>query len=388
MSTEPLPIPVLDPRNEATLVESAIARVETASDGQLNDFSAHSPLRALLEGQAFAQAELLWYLNQLPTALALAYLKIAGVERNLGTTATARLQFSLTTALTTPYTIPAGFSVSDGAGELLYYTDAVLVIPPGSVSGSMTATAAELGPEYNLPAYAINSFQLPLAFLATVANLEAAGGGTNAETVEAAIARGLEAIRSRQVLITADDYQDKGAELIGVGARGYAIPLLGADKISEQLGAVHVFVLNADGSRPSTQQCSAAQAAMQQLSPLGTAVYCSPLEPTPVDVRAIARYTTGVNPTTVASGIWTALSNYLSPLNFRPGQSVLVKEVEYLIRAEAGIEYVQSVTLGGFATNQPMPLRYAVAAGRSLFLELVDAQGRVLPFGFGVGDPD
>ena len=73
-----IPSIILDPRNEDEVILSAYDRVRSASNGIINDFSLSSPIAALIEGQAFVQMELLWYLNQLPTALALEVFRLLG----------------------------------------------------------------------------------------------------------------------------------------------------------------------------------------------------------------------------------------------------------------------------------------------------------------------
>jgi hypothetical protein len=56
----------LDPRNTSALVRDTQTKIFLESDGSLNDFSPASPLSAIVEGQAYAQNELLYYLNSLP----------------------------------------------------------------------------------------------------------------------------------------------------------------------------------------------------------------------------------------------------------------------------------------------------------------------------------
>ena len=68
-SYAPLPNVLLDPRNEAELVQAAARRVYESSNATINDFSSGSPIMALLEGQAFAQAELLQFANQFPESV-------------------------------------------------------------------------------------------------------------------------------------------------------------------------------------------------------------------------------------------------------------------------------------------------------------------------------
>jgi len=65
----PLPSVSIDPRTEAEIVQQASQRVYEASNQTLNDFSAGNPLSALLEGQAFAQGEFLFWANQLPDSI-------------------------------------------------------------------------------------------------------------------------------------------------------------------------------------------------------------------------------------------------------------------------------------------------------------------------------
>ena len=67
----PLPVVSIDPRNEAELVQEASQRVYDASNQTLNDFSSGNPLAALIEGQAFAQGEFLFWANQLPEKILL-----------------------------------------------------------------------------------------------------------------------------------------------------------------------------------------------------------------------------------------------------------------------------------------------------------------------------
>ena len=86
----------LDPRNEAQLVNAAAKRVYDASNAKLNDFSAGNPMMALLEGQAFAQGEFLYWANQLPQSILLEWIgPFLGAMRRLGTPSTTRLTVAI-----------------------------------------------------------------------------------------------------------------------------------------------------------------------------------------------------------------------------------------------------------------------------------------------------
>lgn len=71
--TVPLQLVPIDDRAEEALVEQARLAVYTASGGLLNDFSPNSAIASLIEGQAFAAAELLYRVNKLPLNLVIAF---------------------------------------------------------------------------------------------------------------------------------------------------------------------------------------------------------------------------------------------------------------------------------------------------------------------------
>ncbi|NDC40619.1 MAG: hypothetical protein EBZ77_03570 [Chitinophagia bacterium] len=385
----PLVIPTLDPRTEATLVEYALDRVYTASGGTLNSFAASSPARALIEGQAFAGAELLYYLNQLPEAMALAYLQIAGIQQILGTSAIATLTFTLTAPLTTAYTIPIGYEVST-SGNLKFTTDTNLIISAGNISGTVTATAAAIGSTYNVGAYTITRLSQALAYLASVTNTEPASGGTDGETVDQTKSRAFAAIR-RRGLISADDYEEETRSLLGPGSIAKAIGNLAADKVSTRAGSVHVFCLNPDGQTLSTAQLGTIQAALQAKSNITIAVYTSSVDVQDITVRVVAKLPSGQNPQTLADDINDKLSAYLKPGNLPLGETILVKELEYLVRL-SGVETVQSVILGlvnqsQLAANLALPYSYSAGNMLDLVVELVDGSS-IFSYAYGQGDPD
>ena len=104
----PLPAVNIDPRNEAELVNAAAKRVYDASNSKLNDFSAGNPLMALLEGQAFAQGEFLFWANQLPESVLIEWIgPFLGAMRRLGTASSTRLTLGFTPQLV-QFIVPVG----------------------------------------------------------------------------------------------------------------------------------------------------------------------------------------------------------------------------------------------------------------------------------------
>jgi hypothetical protein len=370
----PLESPTIDDRSEADLVERAIARVYQESGGKINDFSTSSPARALIEGQAFAGAELLYRANKLPEAIAIEFLRIAGIQRRLGSASQTTLTFTLTAALSRPFTIPAGYQVRNISTRINFATDAVLVIPAGQISGTVAATCTQTGSKGNFAAYTLRELTQPLAFLGSVTNTIAATGGTDAETMEEVKSRAFASLR-RRGLVSANDYEEEVRSLLGLGSVAHCIGNLAADGISRQLGCAHVFCLNKDGSLLNSPQLFEVQTALQRRSHVSIAVYTSNVALFEIDLYVIAKLIPGTNPQSISSTIYQSLKNYLTPGKLPLGETIVLKELEYLVR-NAGVEYVQSVTMGEHAqprssTNLKLPQPYSVAKLRSVGVDLV-----------------
>jgi hypothetical protein len=373
------------------LVTYAADRVFAASNGRINDFAAGSPTLALIEGQAFAGAELLYYANQLPEAFAIAFLRIAGIQQRLGTFARVTLQFRLTTPLTTPYTIPQGYQVKATNGLVAFVTDQPLTISAGDIAGTVAATATVTGTVGNVGAFSLRTLTQPLAYLAGVDNLEAATGGTEAETPDEVKERAFAAIR-RRGLVSVDDYDQEAKAILGPGAIAQTIGNLSADRVSSERGAIHVFVLNQGGQPVSAAQLAVLQQQLQTKSHVSTTVAVSEIHVDPVELSIICGLTQGSNPQTTAEAIWAELGRYLSPGRLPIGQSIILKELEFLARQQRGVEYVQSLTCGPHlgelrGTNYALPYAYAAADLVAARVTLVDGSTNYT-YSFGLGDPD
>jgi len=132
----PLPSVSIDPRNEAQIVQDASQRVYEASGQTLNDFSAGNPLAALLEGQAFAQGEFLFWANQLPQSILIEWLgPFLGAMRRLGTPAVARLLITVPASDVVTF-IPAGTAFTTdpnqtGGEVFTFISDEEVSVPAG-----------------------------------------------------------------------------------------------------------------------------------------------------------------------------------------------------------------------------------------------------------------
>lgn len=384
--TEPLSEVILDNRNEEELLSQAQLRVFNESNGRLNDFSDNSPLAALLQGQVFACAEFLYYVNQLPLALVVDFLKITGVERSLGTKAKVILTFNLTLPQSTPFIIPQGFEVVDESGNYSFFTDAVLQIPPGIISGSVTATAESPGTAYNLPAYTITGPTQPLTFLSQVSNSEPSSGGTEEESIASVIQRGVTQLRLKN-LVSADDYEQAAETILGEGSVAKAVGLLAQNKVDEELGSVHLFLLNANQEPANSAQILQVKESLNPRIQLGSRLHVSPMELVDINAALIAKLSPGANVDTVIDDLWQAYQDYLNPSTYPVGQDILLNEVEYFLRLTNGIKNIQTLSLNGQPSNIPLLNLFSLPVASSLFIQLVSEEGVVYEALRGAGEP-
>lgn len=363
--------PEIDPRNEAELVEQAIAAVYSYSNGSLNDFSSASPLRVLVEGLCFAGAEILYYANNVIEALVVSYLSNYGISRSLGTASQTLLNFTLTSAFGTAIQLPAGTQVQTQNG-MIFSTDADLVFPAGAIVGTVAATAGTVGKATNVAANSINQMLQPLSYIQTVNNPTAATGGSDEETQQQAIDRGLAAVRRRN-LVSAADYEDYAKEILGVGSVAYAIGNRSGDGISYLPGSVCLYCLDAAGEAPNTADLTAL---VQQMSPrtmIGTALFTRPIELVETRIKVVAKITPGEAPDTVGDALWEAVKEYLDPNQRSMGGSLIRNELMVALGQTGAIEYVQSLLINNVGADMVLPNDHSMPKAFTLEVTLIDA---------------
>ena len=385
MSNLDLYLPSIDDRSEEEIYKGALNAVAAASNGRLNDFSDHNPLGVLVRAQAFAGAELLYRANKLPLSLLLTLLSLTGTERKLGSFAKASLTFTLTAPQPTAFTIPKGFEVI-GKDNAVFVTDKVLTFPVGSSVAKVSSTAKEIGERYNAPAFTLVRFTQPLAFLASVANLEAAQGGSAEESLQSAVDRGIQALSLRNP-VSALDFETLARDVMGGGSQAKAIGLLGADRTSYQIGAVHLFLLAPGGEPANPAVVADVLAALSSRILLGTSLYVSPMEVTPVSGYLVGRIAAQANPEDVANNLWNSFERFFNPSVYRPGDTVLIQELRHALRFSGGVEFIDAVEINSSALNLPMPNDFTLPTAYSLAIELTDPSGNIFSTIRGAGEP-
>ena len=275
----PLPSVSIDPRTEAEIVQQASQRVYEASNQTLNDFSAGNPLSALLEGQAFAQGEFLFWANQLPDSILIEWLgPFMGAMRRLGTAATAQL-IATVPASTQVTIIPAGATFTSNAnlsgGESFAYvsTDRIEV-PAGVTEFTITVTSQFVGAIYNVPANSITTTSAINVNSLTVTNPRPAVGGSDVETYQEVQERFFTLIR-RKNPVSAQDWQDFFVDFFGTGTLTSVQPNRPSQQPYNYLtdyllpnGRVSFFVLGPNGVELTATQLQRGQNAVNFFTPL------------------------------------------------------------------------------------------------------------------------
>lgn len=266
----PLPPIDLDPRNESELVAAAAQRVYEASGASINDFSSGSPVLALLEGQAFAQAELLAFANSFPESVLVEWIgPFLGAQRRTGAGAVVEIEFTIRPS-SQDYVVFPGFQVStdpnltDGQ-SISFVTADRLRIPPGEETGRVRAVSLLRGTFTNVPAGSIVNPVTSLAGVISVINPEAAAGGQDPELLQEVKERFFSLIRRRNP-VSAEDWEDFFADALGPGTGVNVLPRRSEKDIYrydtnfvESAPAVSFFVINPDGSPLTTAQRSSLQ---------------------------------------------------------------------------------------------------------------------------------
>lgn len=254
----PLPSVSLDPRNEAEIVQAAAQRVYQASGQTLNDFSSGNPLAALLEGQAFAQGEFLFWANQLPQSILIEWLgPFLGGMRRLGTPAIARLLIAAPPS-DTEILIPAGtpFTTDQnltGGEAFTFISESDTVIHPGETSVFATVSSQYVGAVYNCPANSITGTSAGDITNLTVTNPQPATGGSDVETYQEVQERFFTLIRRRNP-VSGEDWQNFFIDFYGIGTQTSVQPNRPNQGTYNYLtdylrpnGQVSFFVLGPDG---------------------------------------------------------------------------------------------------------------------------------------------
>lgn len=300
----------LDSRNVNDIVRAIQSRIHIESGGQLTDFTPASPLAAISEGQGFAQAELLYYLNSLPEAVTVQWLRNLGIQRRIGSRALVELTFFRVPGYSRPVTIPAGTKVYAAGGQAYVLLDQVRMT---EASATATAQSERWGTAYNVPAGSIGRIERNFLGLDSVTNNTAAEGGTDLETVEEMKIRAFE-LFGRRNLTSRSDFESEVASIAPEASLVRVLPY--EERFGEDSRGVFVVAGGDDGSPLSVPTQQQLLLSLRDRVPLDVKVYLATPSIVPVEVVLNVLWdprVTGTFTDTLAESLKTILQDIVYP---------------------------------------------------------------------------
>jgi len=320
----------LDPRNTSALVRDMQTKIFLESDGQLNDFSPASPLSALVEGQAFAQGELLYYLNSLPEAYTLQWLRQLGIQRAVGSRAVVEVTFIKQRGFNRTVVIPANTIVSTSNG-LNYVLQEEVRINDIQSSAVGTVQSEKWGSVYNIPSESIEKINRNILGLERATNIAPAQGGRDLESIDNLKSKAFSLLR-RRGLISAEDYEN---EISIVAPDATIIKVLTYEDrfnipAEKQVGNIVVCVGDANGEELSLLARSNIIKSLKNKIPLGNSISMLSPKVTPVETTVSIEYDDEVYNggfDLYSSQISEIVSNAISPESIELGDQLNYQEI-------------------------------------------------------------
>lgn len=169
---------------------------------------------------------------------------LLSVERLEESRAVTTIKFTLSQALATVYTIPAGTEVTNGT--VTFATDHDLDIPKGELSGSVTASCTvpgEVGNDYL--AGQVTTIVKPMTFVAKAENVTITTGGSEAES---------DASLAERIRLAPNSFSVAGPEKAYIyHAKSVSSSVIDVSVTSPSPGEVDVYVLLSGGVLPQEE---------------------------------------------------------------------------------------------------------------------------------------
>lgn len=331
----------LDSRNTAALVRAIQTRINLESGGVLNDFTPASPLSAISEGQAFAQSELLYYLNNLPEAFTLQWLRQLGIQRRVGARALVDVTFFRTPGYNKVIIIPVGTKVYSTSG-LAFVLTTELKMLEAEFSKVGTCRSDRWGAVYNVGSGQINKIERNFLGLESLTNLEAAAGGKDLEFVSDMKQRAFEVL-GRRNLTTALDFENEMRTLAPEGSILKVLTYEERFNLSPQFSGNVVICAGSETGAPlSDSTIQYVLDSMRGRVIIGTNLSIISPEVVPVEAAVEVYYdpTRSGGLDAKANDILEFLKDYVNPTSIPLGSSLLYEEA---LRRLYNYDFVKSV---------------------------------------------
>lgn len=330
----------LDSRNVNDIVRAIQTRMFIESDGGLNDFTPASPLSAISEGQGFAQAELLYYLNALPEAVTVQWLRNLGVQRKLGSRSTANVTFYRVPGYTRPVVIPQGTRVYARSGQSYILLEQVRLT---SDSQEGIVQSERWGEVYNVAENEITRIDRNYLGLDFITNLDPAIGGTDLESVDDMKIRAF-GLLGRRNLTSRDDFKFEVQSIVPEASIVEVLPYEERFKDDTDNNRGIFIVAGGDDGKPlPVSSQSLMLSSLRDRTPLDVKIYLSPPTILPVEVVINILWNPRnvfTSTDTLAAQINSLLREIFSPTSLGLGTSVAYTDVS---RRILELEYVSDL---------------------------------------------
>jgi uncharacterized phage protein gp47/JayE len=332
----------LDSRNTAALVRAIQTRISLESGGELNDFTPASPLAAISEGQAFAQSELLYYLNNLPEAFSLQWLRQLGIQRRIGAKALVDITFYKVPGYSKVVIIPQGTKVYSNSG-LEYELLKEVRILESEDSKTIICRSSKWGSIYNVGEGEINKIERAFVGLESLRNNDSAAGGKDLESINSMKQRAFEVL-SRRNLTTATDFENEVTILAPEASLVKVLTYEERYQLSSVLSGNIVICMGDENGNPlSDTTLQYVIESIRNRVTLGTNVSIITPEIVPIDLVIEVYYDPAEiagNIDLRASQILGIMQEYINPINLPLGSNLSYQD---LLRKIYEYSYVKSV---------------------------------------------
>lgn len=264
---------------------------------------------------------------------------LLSVERLEESRAVTTLKFTLSQALATVYTIPAGTEVTNGT--VTFATDHDLDIPKGELSGSVTASCTvpgEVGNDYL--AGQVTTIVKPMTFVAKAENVTITTGGSEAES---------DASLAERIRLAPNSFSVAGPEKAYVyHAKSVSSSVIDVSVTSPSPGEVDVYVLLSGGVLPQEETLKQISDYLTDSSIRPLTDYVKVLAPQAVNYELELHYWIGREDSSraeqIKADVTAAVEKYRLWQQGKIGRDILpAKLIQYVM--QAGASRIDSPTM-------------------------------------------
>lgn len=369
MMAELVPSPDLDVRNEQQIAAQAIgftaapltvdvidgkigvlrelrARIEAGMTPpptcpELTNANPLSPHVVLIEVMAWLVAILARRVNRLPVKVQVEFARLFRIELREASEATTTLRFTVAPPVGQGVTIPTGTTVRSADGFYTFTTVEELAIPAGTATGEVQAVR-DISGATSLAAGVLTELYDPIAWVQAVMNPDAVESGSDAETVDSALARARRYQRRGERLVSGQDMEEAILDDVLRGAGVVrAFPFIrDGDGAALLAGHTTIVVMTRSGANVSDETKREIAVAMEQA--VGNQfIYVRDPEFVDFDITADVRLEGFTPQDAILASVRKKLADFYAPTSGNFGKSVYQTDIIGIIEGSAGVERIE-----------------------------------------------